>query len=126
MTLIPGCSRQDDSAVRRRLPGAWTFAADYENGHHSKITIKVDPNGDYVCQVVGASRTSNLAGTFEVRDGVLIDTVTKISNTNLVTPRTYRARIVRSDGRELVLKYEANNPGTISPTNELVLRKEER
>jgi len=60
-----------------------------------------------------------MVGKFEVRDGVLIDTMTKNSSTNARLPMISRYRIIRSDRRELVIGVE-----TDGRTNEVVFRKE--
>jgi hypothetical protein len=128
MLLLTGCTRHGDAAVRTILPGTWTVTGDSSELGHFKSMITVDRSGDYVSQVIfqgqwdGVTRTSNLAGTFEVRDGILIDTMRKHSNTNAVLPRISRAHIVRFDERELVLKEEANNQQDV-PTNEVGFRK---
>ena len=80
-----------------------------------------------MCQVVahgesGVIRTADIEGKFQVRDGVLIDTMTKHSNTNAVLPRSTRARIVRINDREMVLNSESLG-GQVSPTNDVVFRK---
>jgi hypothetical protein len=130
LLLLAGCHRQGDAETQRNLPGTWIMTRDDAENGPFQSTITFGPSGDYVCQVVaknrwdGLTRTSNLAGRFEVRDGMLIDTMTKNSNTNAELPIISTARIVRSNGRELVLKFEGNEPGY--PTNEIVWRKEER
>lgn len=126
--LLAGCSRHGDARVRKNLPGMWTISGDDVEGSHFKSTITVDPSGDYVCQMVaesrwdGVTRTSNIAGKFDVRDGLLIDTMTRNSNTNAKLPIIFSARVVRSDGQELIVKYEGTNQGGF-PTNEIVFRK---
>jgi hypothetical protein len=124
--LLAGCNRQGDAQARKNLPGTWTLVAD---GKNPKSTIIVDPNGDYICEVIaqsswdGVTRTYNLAGRWEVRDGILIDTMTKNSSTNARLPMISRSRIVRSDRRELVINVETNSSGDFL-TNEVVFRKE--
>jgi hypothetical protein len=131
MLLLVGCSRQGNAEAQKNLSGRWTAAGDNSESSHFKSTVTVDPNGDYVCEVIfqsswdGVTRTSNLAGRWEVRDGVLIDTITKHSQTNAILPMISSARIVRLDGRQLVLTYGSSNQGAF-PTNEIVFRKEQR
>src|SRR6266446_4444592 len=91
--VLAGCSRQGDARVRNDLAGTWVATANYSNGGSFRSTITVDRNGNYVCQVVahgdsGVIRTADIEGKFQVRDGVLIDTMTKHSNTNAVLPRS--------------------------------------
>jgi hypothetical protein len=126
--LSAGCKPQGDAKVRRNLPGSWIAAGNYPEGGRFTNTITVDPTGGYVCHVAaygtdGILRTSDLAGKFEVRDGMLIDTMTRHSNTNAPLPSTSRCRIVRFDGRELVITLDESVRGNLK-TNEVVLRKQ--
>jgi hypothetical protein len=128
MLLLTNCRQKGDAEVRRNLPGSWIAAGPDSAGGHFSNMITVARDGDYVAHVVsqyssdGVERTYETAGKFEVRDGMLIDTMTKHSNTNAVLPYTFRSRIVRFDGRELVLKAEPNDQVSF-PTNDVVLRK---
>jgi hypothetical protein len=54
---------------------------------------------------------------------VLIDTITKDSQTNAPTPNTNYARIVSIDDQKLVLDY-GKIPGVLQPTNQTVFRKQ--
>jgi hypothetical protein len=126
--LSAGCKPQGDAKVRRNLPGSWIAAGNYPEGGRFTNTITVDPTGGYVCHVAaygtdGILRTSDLAGKFEVRDGMLIDTMTRHSNTNAPLPSTSRCRIVRFDGRDLVITPDESVRGNLK-TNEVVLRKQ--
>jgi hypothetical protein len=129
MMLLAGCNRQSDAQARKNLTGTWTLSGDNSVASHFKSTITVDPSGDYVCQVVlqsrwdGVTRTNDLAGRWEVRDGILIDTMTKHSSTNARLPMISRSRVVRSGRRELVINVETNGSGDFL-TNEVVFRKE--
>lgn len=123
-----GCSRPGDAEVRQNLPGKWKRIGG-DPGITSEITWTVDSSGGYVCQIVSlrpeeaVPRTNHMAGKLEVRDGVLIDTMTENSNTNARLPMISRYRIVRSDRRELVFNWEADGRGGFQ-TNEVVFRKE--
>src|SRR5262245_44507920 len=99
--LLSGCNRKEDAANRQKLVGSWIVEGSYPHGGHFKRAITVAPDGHYTCQIASVNphdsitRTSNIAGTFEINDGVLIDTVTKHSNSNAVLPIVSRGRIVR-------------------------------
>lgn len=127
--LLSGCSRRGEVEDRKKLTGTWTVGGSYPEGGDFKTTITFDPGGHYVAQILISSshdsvtRTGNLAGTFEIKDGVLTDTMTKYSNTNLAPPMISRARVIRMDGRELVVKWEPVE-GLEYPTNEVVFQKE--
>ncbi len=128
---VVGCHRQPDAEIRKCLPGTWSVSGTNVNGDQFWSTIKVEPSGNYACQFIAGSRwdgvvrTSNIAGKFEVHNGALIDTVTNHSNTNTGLPWRSRARVIRSNRGELAIKYEASDRGEF-PTNEVVLRKEEK
>jgi hypothetical protein len=108
------------------LPGIWHVDKAEPSGGDFHSTIKVASNGSYTCQITSHSpsdglRKSGLEGTFQVKDGVLIDTMTKNSNTNAVLPMISRYRILRADDRELVLESK-----TSYSTNEVIFRKEKQ
>lgn len=125
--VLGGCSRDADAQVQKQLPGTWVVTGKNQHGGSFTSTIRIRQHGDYACRIVthsesGTDRSSDLQGFFQVRAGVLIDTVTNHSNTNAVLPMMSRARIVRFDGRELVLEWEHNQEMDM-PTNEQVFRK---
>src|SRR5260221_7266894 len=128
MVLFVGCSRRGDAGVRKNLPGTWVVSGVYPSGGDFKSTITVAPNGSYTCQIIthGTSnsvRMFELEGKLLVKDGVLIDTMTKHSNTNAThLPVTYRGRILRADKRELVVNYGLD-AGFQEATHETVMRK---
>jgi len=125
--LLAACNRQGNGTVQRISPGTWVVEGAYPNGGNFKSTLVVAPDGDYRCQIIarGSSnevRTFELEGTFRIQDGVLLDTTTKNSSTNAQVPNTSRARILRMDDREIVVRYE-HVAGVEYPTNETVLRR---
>jgi len=126
-SVLAGCSRQTDARVPKDLAGTWIATGSYSNGDSFKSTITFDRSSNYVCQIVrqgasGTTRTSDMEGNFQIQDGMLIDTMTKHSNTNAVLPTSTRTRIVRIDAREMVLKWESIE-GEHSPTNDVVFRR---
>jgi hypothetical protein len=93
------------------LPGTWVAEGAGPPGSDFKSTLKIAPNGGYTCQIIrhgpsNAVRTTEMEGTFQVKDGVLNDTMTTHSNTNAPVPVGSRMRIVRMDNREMVLTYQ--------------------
>jgi hypothetical protein len=50
-------------------------------------------------------RTEVIEGTMQIKDGVLLYSMTNDSNKNVPRPKTFHAPILRMDGRELVLLY---------------------
>ena len=97
-----------DARIFKNLPGTWTMSIG---------SVTVQPGGSYVL-LYTESPTSVVTneGNLEVRDGFLIDTVTRSSRTNTRVPYVKRARIIQADDRELII----DNGGKSG----LVLRKE--
>jgi hypothetical protein len=127
--VLTACRRQNDDEVRRDLPGTWVVEGDSVFGGHFKSTSKIDDQGNYFCQLLSRNgsdaliRTSNIAGTFQVKDGMLIDTILKHSNTNAALPIISKARILRVDADTMVIRYEPSD-GFAAPTNDVVFRKQ--
>ncbi len=124
---VAGCKRHGDAQVGDKLTGNWVATGSYRNGGNFKSTLTIGRSGNYVCHLVtqgesGPTRTNALEGTFQIKDGILTDTVTKHSNTNAVLPMITRARIVRIDEGEMVLKWDLAE-GVESATNEVVFRR---
>ena len=107
--LAVGCSRRD-TTIQKELTGTWTR----HSGADFAVTNVIAADGSYVCQLFGNpnSRVDTLEGTLIAKNGVLIDTVTKDSETNQQTPRVMQWQIVRIDEHELDLS--GNNGGTTS------------
>jgi hypothetical protein len=114
--FLTGCGHRD-ATIQKELAGTWTRHV----GNGCIVTNVIAADGSYRCQLVGGPHgpTDTLEGTMIARNGVLIDTVTKDSETNQKTPRVTQEQIVRIDGHQLVLSM--NNGATI-----LTLDKVER
>jgi hypothetical protein len=98
--LLAGCSRRD-ATIQKELTGTWTR----QFGHGFGITNVITPDGSYQCQLVSLTNGTidSLEGSLIAKNGVLIDTVTKDSDTNQKTPRVMQWQIVHIDRHELVL-----------------------
>jgi hypothetical protein len=118
--LLAGCSRRD-ATIQRELTGTWT--RDFGNGF--RITNVISPDGSYQCQIVGLTNGTidSLEGRLIAKNGVLIDTVTKDSETNQQTPRVMQWQIVHIDRHELVLSGKVlSDCGAIKATFDKVER----
>ena len=108
--ILTGCSKApSDAEDTKKLPGAWhrviaspdakgitfTFSP---SGHFTNQLPTPKPNGDYGIVVT--------VGTFQVRDGYLIETITNISGYSGHLPVIERFKIVQSDDRELIFVDE--------------------
>ena len=95
------------------MTGTWFL--DYVHVWQSTITIA--SNGDYVAyRTSGRTRTNKLEGTFEIRDGMMIDTLKKSSITNEPVPLVFTNVIIRVDEHELVFRAQGRS-------QEMVFRK---
>ena len=105
--LLAGCSRRD-ATIQKELTGTWTR----HSGADFAVTNVIAADGSYVCQLFGNpnGRVDTLEGTLIANNGVLIDTVTKDSETNQQTPLVMQWQIVSIDRHELVLS--GNNGAT--------------
>lgn len=119
---LVSCSRRNGDP-QAAIAGTWLLARDIPGGSHFQSTTIIARDGHYVSQIsiVHSNHPSRNAaefqGTFEIKDGLLIDTINKDSQTNSRVPRTSRARIIRMNDREIVVKYEEQD-------TESVFRKE--
>jgi hypothetical protein len=108
-----------DVEIRQSLPGTWYF---YFPATRLINTITIASNGDYVCQRVTpppasfdgshTSLTNKLEGTFEVKDGVLIDTLKKSSISNEPLPITFSNSIIRIDDKIFVYSNQQSGDET--------------
>lgn len=115
--------------MRNKLPGTWVFKPKYANGGDETITTKVALDGSYVTTISLPTRKLGpriirQVGTWRVEDGFLIEEVTDDSQTNASVPYTSRTRIVRVDDHELELDNQQKSPGIVSPTNQIILRRQ--
>lgn len=123
---LAACNR-DPEHSQNLLVGTWSMTSDYESGYTSTTTITIGPDGKYACQVVGHGRsgtvrTFDMRGTWLVKNGMLIDTMTNHSTTNFALPLVSRALIVGMDNREMLLRWEPHEGWTYA-TNEALYRK---
>jgi uncharacterized lipoprotein NlpE involved in copper resistance len=123
--LLMGCARPEPkSGTTRNLAGTWVCVLDVPDHPHAETTTVVGADGHYsthakvtISNLSNRVWTADLEGTLEIKDGILVDTVTKDSqHTSL--PRTLRAHVVRMNDNELVVKCEGSE-------NESILRKQE-
>jgi hypothetical protein len=85
-----------DARIFKNLPGTWTT---------SFGSLSVQPGGSYVLQFTVSPDIGVVTneGTFQVRDGFLIDTVTRTCRTNAQVPYVNRKRIIQADDREMII-----------------------
>jgi hypothetical protein len=93
-----------DSMIRRKLPGTWI--PNIADGRARTLTTSSD--GHWTEQITGKIRTGRLEGTWQVRDGFLIITLTN-NDLDMQVPSTHSSRIIRIDSHEYVLQSENGN-----------------
>jgi len=118
--LLTGCDRDSNSQPAGRLQGTWLLdrlGTGINLGVKLHTTTKVDSDGRYSCESVATSSNRVVRficeGTWQIKDGYLIDTVTNHSDTNIVVPWIVRARIVQITDQELAIHDETNSVDAI-------------
>jgi len=98
-----------DERIYKNLAGTWTM---------SFGSLTIHPDGSYVLQftVSPDSGVVTNEGTFQVRDGFLIDTVTKSYRKNAQVPYVTPTPIIMANDHEMILNTGSNN--------KLILRKD--
>ena len=127
--LATACGRGDpqsglpgDADIRQKISGTWL--SEIPNVGDTSVETIVNADGSFLCQI-GSARSSgdvrriHFEGYLSVQSGILTETITKDSQPNTPVPRSSRARIIRIDDNEMVVRYE-------SMANEVVFRKERR
>jgi hypothetical protein len=122
--ILVGCHRHDepkppteDARLQQKLIGIWSLHIDkdtggqtYAGGQTFDSSLTVASNGAYAAELTTAGslgvRKFKIEGTMEIKDGFLIDTMLKHSNTNFTHSSVSRARIIRFDDNELFVKYQ--------------------
>jgi hypothetical protein len=118
--LMAGCGRHD-ATIQKELTGTWH--RDY--GHGFQITNIIAADGSYQAQVVGLNNVTvgSSEGSLIAKNGVLTDTMTKNSNTNVQTPQVVEWQIIHIDRHELVISSKFNtDKGALVKTYEKVER----
>jgi hypothetical protein len=123
--LLSACNPSDrteaptaDVELRQKLIGRWRVDSRLPGDIRVQSETVVDPGGGYVLHLTNTLadgvRTATLAGTLQVRNGLLIDTITNDLGGNTLVPRIASvARIIRVDENELVVR-STNNDETIT------------
>jgi hypothetical protein len=97
-------SLPSDAEIQQKMTGTWLIDKSY-----MKSMLTIASNGGYVCHLTHGG-TCQLEGKFQVRDGILIDTITKSSITSEPVPINFTNQIIRVNDHELV--WKENSGGT--------------
>ena len=96
--LLAGCNKTpSDAAIRRQIVGAWTYNQDE--------VLTIAPDGSWSIMESSNSLTSTYAGTSQIKNGILIMTMTNAPSKGGIA----KCRILHVDDHQLV--YE--DGGTI-------------
>ena len=114
--LLTCCSHKRARQPVSKLEGTWLLDR-VGTGVNLGVTLHtattVDSLGRYSCATTATSSNRvtrfTLEGTWQVKDGYLIDTLTKHSDPTFVVPWTVRARIVRLTDQELAIHDEEHS-----------------
>ena len=102
MLLYKQVKLSKDSGSRSQLIGTWSWEFYNERG-----TNTIAPNGSFDEQSVSTNykgiKISQSAGTWQIKDGIFIETVTNDSRARARVPRIKSAQIVRVDARQFVI-----------------------
>jgi len=101
--LLTGCGRRD-ARLQQALTGTWVV----DLGNNIRSVNIIGANTGFAAQVTGFTNGSvvRIEGTFRVRNGELIETVTKDSQPNEKVPFVVRGHIIHLDDRELVARWD--------------------
>jgi hypothetical protein len=96
-----------DRDFSQKLARVWSW--ELEN---MRCTNIVTPNGCFTClswfSHPDRTNTYQMAGTWHIKDGSLIETVTSDSNKAARVPRTHSGQIVRVDASEFVVAWHGS------------------
>jgi len=103
-----------DAELRQKLIGRWRGDSQLPSGVHVQSETIVDSDGGYILHLtntlVGGVRTLTVAGTLEVKDGILIDTITSDLTYHTLVPRIAGVdRIIRLGEHELIVRSTNSN-----------------
>jgi hypothetical protein len=109
--LLTSCGR-NDAKIQQRLSGTW----DIDRGFGVHGTLVVSPDGSIKSQFTGFTNgfILQVEGTLLAKDGGLIETVTKVNETNGTLPRSIRGRIVHLNDHELVVRWDGMKSDIVS------------
>lgn len=110
-----------DAELQQKLAGIWRADDQIPRGIHVQSETIVEPDGSYILLLTNTlsngMRRVTLAGTFAVKNGMLIDTMTNdFTNPKYVPWRAGANRILRLDEHELILRVTDTNGADTTET----------
>lgn len=104
LSAIVADSPPSDAVTQQRIVGTW-----FMNWMILQRTTTIATNGDYVSYDVSNGvhpQTNKFEGTIEIKDGLMIDTITKNSYTNMSVPLVSTNVIIRLTDHELFFRAQ--------------------
>jgi hypothetical protein len=99
-----------DPLIRQKVVGTWIVDMQSPNGTSLKGTVVIGADGQFVSKatIVRDSNRKSLqfAGTWQVQDRFLVETITSSDSSLAPTGKTTRDRIIRVNDQELVYQTE--------------------
>jgi hypothetical protein len=96
-----------DKSFSQKLAGTWSLEFD-----NIRETRNFAADGSFTGQTVTShpkgTNTNQMAGTWYIKAGRFIETVTSNSNPKARVPRTVSGQVVRIDAHEYVVAYDTN------------------
>jgi methionyl-tRNA formyltransferase len=96
-----------DRNISQKLAGAWSW--EFAN---IRETSNFAADGSFTAQEVfshsKSTNTYQMAGTWYIKDGKVIETITSDSNKKARVPRTNSGQIVSIDAHEYVVAFDTN------------------
>jgi hypothetical protein len=101
--LLTACGRSD-ARIQKQVTGTWVVDA----GNNIRSVNLIRPDGSFATKVTGFTNGSVvlIEGTFRVKNGELVETVTKSSQTNEKVPFVVHGKIIRLNDHEMVAKWD--------------------
>jgi len=111
--LLMSCGRRD-AKIQQKLTGTWGVDINLK-GRQLHSTSIVSPDGSFADEITGFAdgRIMKTEGRLLATNGMLIDIVTKNSETNARVPGTLRGRIVRLNDHELIVRWDGNDKDAV-------------
>jgi len=101
--LLTACGRSD-ARLQRQVTGTWVV----DVGNNIRSVNLIRPDGSYAAKVTGFTNGSvvMIEGTFLVKNGELVETVTKSSQKDEKVPFVVRGHIISLTDHEMVARWD--------------------
>jgi hypothetical protein len=99
-----------DTGIRQKIVGTWIVDSHSPTGSSMKGTVTILSDGSLVAKLTiirkNGEEDFGYEGTWQVKEGFLIETVTSSHSRLTVTGHVTRDKIIRLDAHELVFQME--------------------